>query len=527
MRHLKTARAAVALALFAPSLLAFVDFGRVLPAGAAAVVSRSQLVPALLRVALPPLLAIAAVTLLFGRVYCSTLCPLGTLQDACIRLPSLGRHGKRRRFRFRFSAPRARYQFALAVAVFALALAGILLPLDLLEPWSIFGRASAALGQPAVALAVNGISDLLGALHVYAVAPVTLPRPAPAALAIALVSLAGIGWLAAVRGRLWCNLLCPAGAVLRLLSWRPLVRVALDEEKCDGCGVCEKACKAGCIDAKARTVEASACVACFDCLAVCPRGGVKLTAAWPRRSVPAAQVLDAQRRTLLRSATVTVGALLLPRPARAAGQGEGAPSPAADPRDVRRPVTPPGSRDAGRFTSRCTACHLCVAACPTQVLRPSLLEYGLAGVLQPRLSYDAGACVYDCNRCGQVCPTSAIVALPLDERRLVQVGRARFVTDDCVVTKKGKACGACAEHCPTKAIQMVPVESHLPGAEANLRIPKVDEDLCIGCGACEHPCPVEPRKAIYVEARTPHGTAKKPDQSALENPLEKGKEFPF
>jgi formate hydrogenlyase subunit 6/NADH:ubiquinone oxidoreductase subunit I len=149
-----------------------------------------------------------------------------------------------------------------------------------------------------------------------------------------------------------------------------------------------------------------------------------------------------------------------------------------------------------------------------------LTEYGLGGLLQPRLVFDAGACVYDCHRCGEVCPTGAIMSLPLDTKRRVQVGRARFVKEECVVKQKHKACGACAEHCPTKAVQMVPFE----GA---LRIPELKEELCIGCGACEHPCPTRPRKAIWVEARSPHGTAKKPEQPALTSPFENGADFPF
>jgi ferredoxin len=193
-----------------------------------------------------------------------------------------------------------------------------------------------------------------------------------------------------------------------------------------------------------------------------------------------------------------------------------------DPRDARAPITPPGSLDRRRFSSRCTACHLCVASCPTQVLRPSLLEYGLSGLLQPRLVYDGGACVYDCDLCGQVCPAGAILPLPLPEKRLVQVGRARFVKADCVVETRKKVCGACAEHCPTKAIAMVPY-----AGEPQLRIPELNEEACIGCGACEHPCPVQPRKAIWVEARSPHGRAKKIEPKPIEKPPAGDEGFPF
>ncbi len=231
------------------------------------------------------------------------------------------------------------------------------------------------------------------------------------------------------------------------------------------------------------------------------------------RAAPSAAA-DPARRALLAAPVL----LLADRALAAAPAGPSGP----DPRDARAPITPPGSLGRSHFTDRCTACHLCVAACPTQVLHPALLAYGLAGLLQPRMVYDHGACAPDCTRCGEVCPTGAILQLPLAEKRLAQIGRARFVKAECVVEVKRKACGACAEHCPTKAISMVPYGA----PEERLKIPEVKEEACIGCGACEHPCPTQPRKAIWVEALAVHGTAKKIEQPPLEAPAA-GEEFPF
>lgn len=514
--HLRHLRAAIALLFLALCGLAFLDFGR-LPPWLAEAAGRVQLVPALL--ALPALGAALAVagaallTLLLGRVYCSTLCPLGTLQDLAIRLGRLRRPGRPRpRTRFRFAPARHRLQLALAAAAGLLAAAGALQALQLLEPFSSFGRILAALLRPLAALGWNGLVLALSSAGVYGLAPVAAPHVSWGALAVAAGWLLGISALALSRGRLFCNLLCPAGALLQLLSRRPAVRIGIDEARCNGCGLCERSCKAGCIDAATRRVEVAACVGCFDCLDACPRDGVRLEVGWHRPAPAVPRAADPARRALL-----AAPALLLARRALAA-----APIPGPDPRDARAPITPPGSRDRGRFTDRCTACHLCVAACPTQVLRPSLAAYGLAGLLQPRLAYDHGACAPDCTRCGQVCPTGAILPLPLAEKHLAQVGRARFVKADCVVEVKRKACGACAEHCPTKAISMVPY-----GAPAErLKIPEVKEEACIGCGACEHPCPTEPRKAIWVEARSPHGVAKKIEQPPLEAPAA-GEAFPF
>jgi ferredoxin len=523
VRHLRRLRAAVAIAVLVPAALMFLDFGRVLPAPLAPLAARIQLLPAILRLpaagAIATLAAVILATLLFGRVYCSTVCPLGTLQDLFIRLGDC--FHRRGRFRFRALPPRRGWHLGIGAATIALAAAGSLVVLDLLEPYSAFGRILSAALRPPLAAGLNAVARALAAAHVYAFAPVVPPGSALGALAVALGSLAALAALALWRGRLFCNLLCPAGAVLRAVSWRTALRISLDEDACNGCGVCEKVCKAGCIDAARRRVAFDACVGCFDCLDVCPRGGVRLGLA--RRSGPAAAEAgtpapaDPARRALLRAAALAPAVLLAPAAAAVASVAA-----SSDPRDARAPITPPGSLARFHFTDHCTACHLCVAACPTQVLRPALLAYGAAGLLQPRLVYDAGACVYDCRRCAEVCPAGAIEELPLAEKRLVQVGRARFVKADCVVETRKKACGACAEHCPTKAIEMVPY----PGGEPGLRIPEVKEEACIGCGACEHPCPVQPRKAIWVEARELHGVAKKLEKKALEAPAANA-EFPF
>ena len=155
------------------------------------------------------------------------------------------------------------------------------------------------------------------------------------------------------------------------------------------------------------------------------------------------------------------------------------PAPAVSYDDSRRlPVTPPGSRSRDRFTNLCTACHLCVSVCPPQVLSPSLFEYGLAGIMQPKMNYRANYCNYECVLCSQVCPTGAILPLEVAAKKEIQLGKANFIKDDCIVVAKKKDCGACSEHCPTKAVKMVPYEEKLV-------IPELNNEICVGCGACE------------------------------------------
>ncbi|MEZ5601748.1 MAG: hypothetical protein R3F36_12725 [Candidatus Competibacteraceae bacterium] len=74
---------------------------------------------------------------------------------------------------------------------------------------------------------------------------------------------------------------------------------------------------------------------------------------------------------------------------------------------------------------------------------------GGPGLLQPRLDFATGYCSYECNRCGQVCPTGAILPLALVAKQTVQLGVAHFVRDNCIVYTDA-VCGACDEYCPPR-----------------------------------------------------------------------------
>jgi ferredoxin len=154
---------------------------------------------------------------------------------------------------------------------------------------------------------------------------------------------------------------------------------------------------------------------------------------------------------------------------------------------------PPGTGSVERFTRKCTACQYCVSACPTQVLKPAGLENGLAGFMQPRMSFNVEKfCNFECMECIKACPTSAIRHITPEEKKLTRVGVATFHRDLCVVWTDHQDCGACAEHCPTQAVHMIAWQD-------GLTIPRVEQEYCIGCGGCESICPVLPLRAITVE----------------------------
>lgn len=136
------------------------------------------------------------------------------------------------------------------------------------------------------------------------------------------------------------------------------------------------------------------------------------------------------------------------------------------------------------------------------------------------MEYGSGYCNYDCVICGDVCPSGAILPIPLEQKKLSQLGVAKFVKENCIVETEGTDCGACSEHCPTKAVNMVPYKGKLV-------IPEVKSDYCIGCGACEHACPTKPYKAIYVDGNPIHKVAKKAETKQIDQKVDYKEAFPF
>ena len=161
-------------------------------------------------------------------------------------------------------------------------------------------------------------------------------------------------------------------------------------------------------------------------------------------------------------------------------------------------VAPPGTDGGARLRGRCTGCGLCVAKCPTKVLRAATLEYGLAGVMMPVMDFTRGSCEKACTLCGEVCPTGAIRKLSRDEKARTKIGRAVLVSgweSLCLARKDRHPCALCEKHCAYGAVKVVE-EKAADGA--TVRRPAIDAAACTGCGACAHCCPTH---ALQVVAR--------------------------
>ena len=228
-----------------------------------------QFVPACLAFNVVVLGVVAGVTLLAGRLYCSIVCPLGIFQDVVLWI--------RRQFRrtsFLFHAGRPVVRAVAAVLFAALLLCGAASLAGLVEPYSVYGRFATHLFEPLTAACNNYVADLCMRWGRPCMLKSEIFIRGWSALAVAGVSLAALTVVAALRGRLFCNTVCPVGAVLGLLSVKAPVRIRLDAAKCVKCGLCAKACKAECIDVENGKVDQSRCVRCFTCIGTCKKGAL-------------------------------------------------------------------------------------------------------------------------------------------------------------------------------------------------------------------------------------------------------------
>ncbi len=521
LRRLKTIRIGVSALFFALIAALFLDFRNAFAPEAVQGLLYLQFVPSLLKflnaatLGAAGFIVVLIFTVLFGRVYCSFVCPFGILQDVI----GSAAGWKRKRPRFRYTPPRNRLRYAiLALTVLAL-LAGSGLPLNLLDPLSSFGRIFFDLLRPLAIIANNLAAMVLEPLGIYALYQVRWAVVAPVSATVALATLILAVWLSAKHGRLYCNTVCPVGALLGLVSRIGIFQIRIDPAACDGCKRCERACKAGCIDMATKAVDFSRCVGCGNCLAVCPGEAMHFGSRLKRHA--AAELPEPERRGFILNSTIGLLAIVgLAEQTRPIVQSR----PTTIPERVTCPVSPPGSGSVAHFTATCTACHLCVSACPSRVLVPSLFEYGLSGLMQPRMNFHSGHCNYECTVCLNVCPSGAILPFDVEQKKLTQLGVAKFIKENCVVYTDNTNCGACSEHCPTKAVHMVP---YLNTPEKRLVIPEVNPEICVGCGGCEYACPTKPYKAIYVDGNPVHKRANKPAEKVLDKKVDYKEDFPF
>ena len=498
---LKKIRKTLAVLFFIAVTLLFLDFTGTLHHWLGWT-AKVQLVPAVLALNVVVIVALALITLVFGRIYCSVICPLGVMQDIISWF-----HGRRKKNRFTYSKEVKWLRYPVLVLFIALVLAGVGSIFTLLEPYGTFGLIATNLFQPIYQWCNNGIAAIAEHYHSYGIYTVEVWVKSIASLATAAVLFIVIAVLAWRGGRTYCNTVCPVGTFLSLISRFSLLKVHIDDDKCIKCGMCTRNCKSSCIDYKNGTVDHSRCVTCGNCIDKCHKDAIYYGR--PRKVVAVEDTpqqqegVDKAKRAFLIGSGVALAATAM---AQAKKKVDGGLAVIEDKKmpERKNPITPPGSLNARNMHQHCVACQLCVAECPNQVLHPS---GDLLNFMQPIMSYERGYCRPECNRCSQVCPAGAIKPITLEDKSSTKIGTAVWTHFLCIPTRdkdeEGNpiSCGNCARHCPTGAITMIQLDEK---DEASPMVPSINEAKCIGCGACEYVCPSRPTSAIHVEGIEDH-----------------------
>lgn len=498
---LRKIRLTLAVVFFAIITLLFLDFTGTIHAWFGWM-AKIQFLPAVLALNVGIIVLLILLTLVFGRVYCSVICPMGVFQDM---ISWLSGQRKKKKYRFSYSPAKNILRYTVLTLFVIAVIAGIGSFVALLAPYSSYGRIANNLFAPIYQWGNNVFAYFAERAESYAFYETSVWMKSLPTFVIAVVTFIAIVVLAWRNGRTYCNTICPVGTVLGFLSRFALFRISIDTEKCNACGLCSRKCKAACIDGKRHTVDYSRCVACMDCLDTCKHGAIsyrwfkqetQTKNAEQTRSVDKEQINEARRSFLTATAILATATTLKAQEKKV----DGGLAAIEDKKIPKRatPILPPGALSARDFARHCTACQLCVSVCPNEVLRPST---DLMKLMQPEMSYERGYCRPECTKCGEVCPAGAIHPITAADKSATQIGHAVWIKKNCIPLTDGVECGNCARHCPAGAIQMVPSD---PQQEDSPKIPVVNTERCIGCGACENLCPARPFSAIYVEGHEMH-----------------------
>jgi len=431
-------------------------------------------------------------TIIFGRFFCGWICPLGTCIDffdnTLRHKPKNGKYSPGTLgVYFKFGV----LLFLFVTALFSLQLSGYV------DPISIMTRTTTTVLYPIFVFLIEGVFRILEWIPFLAspiqkfetflqsfLLPIS-PSVFRGSFLIGILFL-GILLLGTLQKRFWCRHVCPLGALLGLFSKFRLYHRSVSE-KCTACGICYQNCRMEAIGKDFKSTQYTECINCMDCEAVCPVGAIQF--GFSKKGKPAK--VDLTRRKVLSAGASGLFAVALFKTSL------------IHPVQKAKAVRPPGALVEDQFLDRCIRCGECIRICSTsgQGLQYAGLETGWSGLATPILLPPLGYCEYNCNLCGQVCPTGAIRSLSLEEKHGVKMGTAHFDKTRCIPWYYGENCMVCEEHCPVpeKAIKFREERIvTIDGKEAVVMLPYVVEELCVGCGICVVRCPLEGEKGIFL-----------------------------
>ena len=270
MKNVRTFRIILAIVFFLATV-ALLAFGEGI-APILKVARLAQIIPSAIASTIGVTLFWLGLSFLFGRVYCSTVCPVGTLQDIAFRIRRAAKPGKP----FSYSHP-SRWRYEILLVYVICLLLGISTVCAILEPWPLFANAIAAIRPEDATGQWPGVI-LGGAVGII----------------VSIVVLLAIFITAFFNGREFCNAYCPIGSALGSFHERTLFHIEIDPDKCSGCLKCEDVCRSRCIKVVSRYVDNSRCVRCFDCIHACDDNAIRFQINRNRR--PATPLLRKQKK---------------------------------------------------------------------------------------------------------------------------------------------------------------------------------------------------------------------------------------
>lgn len=417
---------------------------------------------------------ILVVCVLIPRGFCGYLCPLGTLIDLFDW--SLGK--RVRRFRVSNNGWWVHLKYYILLAVLVAALGGVLLS-GVVAAIPVITRG--------FLYALAPLQD--GFIRGWHQVP-ALNSGQYLSLALFLLVL-GLGFL---QPRFWCKYVCPSGAMFSLGN---LFRVTERkvESSCIHCNQCIEVCPFDAIkpDFTTRTTD---CTLCQTCGGVCPSHSIKFVERWNITDLkavndPPTGEFKWGRRNFLASGLGSVAGII-------AGSAAAWGVRSSHERTVNSelPVRPPGSVPETDFLELCIRCGECFKVCPNNVLQAEGFKQGWEGLWTPEVVADWAGCEPSCNACGQVCPTGAIRALPLEEKRHARMGLAIVNPETCLPFAGREACQLCVDECTAagyNALEFIAVHTRRddagqPIAGSGFLAPQVRAEACVGCGLCQTRC---------------------------------------
>ena len=409
-----------------------------------------------------------AIVVVFGRIYCSTICPLGFLQDISIWIGKIP--GIKSKYEISSKKILKQVRIGILLVTVVLLIFGSAFLIGFIEPFTIFSRFLYFLKM---------LFNDLESLSFWSV--------------LIILSSVLLVFIPALKfGRFFCSCICPVGTVLWGFSSVSIFRLKINQSACNHCNKCLASCKSGAISSQTNEIDQALCVGCFNCISVCNQKAIKIapeSIGTKYKAIVNQQESDpkgiaASRRKFIAQSGSFLLATAMPLNVITNWIDF------KSTKDQLFPVFPLGVINIRKFLNKCTGCMLCAQKCPTGIIKPSTGSLTSSPIL-PILDFQHNYCLEDCISCSQICPTGALKEVFQEKKKTTKMASLELNLKDCRIVAEGLECDICAEICPVKAIEMK------INSEQKIPVPSIIQDLCNGCGKCLYRCPVKSKIGIF------------------------------